>query len=336
MVEKGVVGRFGFGAIAGLMAICFLMLVPGARAASVVNGDFETGTLAGWSVAEEGEGEWIAYSGTSNPVGSEAPPLINPPQGTFAASTIQGGPGTHILYQDVVVGSGSEEVLQLYAYYDSEGTLVTPESGALSGVSPNQQYRIDVMDPLAPIDSVDPADILATVLATKAGDPQALAPKVFTADLTNFKGQTVRLRMAEADTQGYFVAGVDSVSIGPLPPPVRQPILPAAPPSNVFTIGKLKLNKKNGTATLQVAVPGAGTVTAVDAKKKSPKRIKQATAAAVSVGTVTLKLKPTGSGRKTLKKTGKLRFKALLSFTPTGGTTGTATLSGKLKLTPPS
>ncbi len=47
-------------------------------------------------------------------------------------------------------------------------------------------------------------------------------------------------------------------------------------------------------------------------------------------------LKPTGAGKKTLKSKGKLQFKALLSFTPTGGTAGTATFKGKLKLTPPS
>jgi hypothetical protein len=107
-------------------------------------------------------------------------------------------------------------------------------------------------------------------------------------------------------------------------------------PSNSFTVGKLKQNKKNGTATLKVTLPGAGVLTATDAKKKSPKRIKKATATSTGASTVMLILKPTGAAKKTLKSKGKLQFKALLSFTPTGGTAGTRTLKGKLKLTPPS
>lgn len=337
MSEQSLVRRIGLGALVTLMAMSFLALAPRADAATVVNGDFETGTLAGWETFDEDDGEWIAYSGTTNPFGGEAPPLTAPPQGSFAASTVQGGPGLHILYQEVDLGTGPEELLTLYAYYDSEGTLATPESGTLSpGVTPNQQYRIDVMDPTAPLNSVDPEDILAPVFATETGDPQAMAPKLISVDLTKFGGQTVGLRMAEVDNQGFFIAGVDAVAIGSPPPPQPpapplQPVQPT-PPSNVFTFGKLKLNKKNGTATLKVNVPGAGKLTAFDAKKKAPKRIKKATAPTTAAGVATLKLKPTRAGKKTLKEKGKLKFKALVTFTPTGGTAATQIFAGKLKV----
>jgi hypothetical protein len=49
------------------------LLAPlGATAATVVNGDFETGTLAGWQLQNNPSGElesgsWYAYSGTSSP-----------------------------------------------------------------------------------------------------------------------------------------------------------------------------------------------------------------------------------------------------------------------------
>ncbi|HYQ77909.1 MAG TPA: hypothetical protein VEP91_02230 [Solirubrobacterales bacterium] len=313
-----------------VVALAFLSFgAAGAAAATVVNGDFETGSLTGWSTEEQGSGEWIAYSGTANPFASEgAPALTAPPQGNFAAITVQDGQGAHILYQDVTVGSAPGEVLNLDAYYVSDAPMLTPSPDSLAE-SPSQQYRIDVMDPTASIVSVDPEDILAPVFATKTGDPQTMAPRKLSVDLTNLAGRTVRLRIAEADTFDYLNAGVDAVSIGTPPPP------PPSPPANTFTFGKLKLNKKRGTATLKVTVPGGGTLTAVDAKKKPPKRIKKATATVSIAGTVTLKLKPTAAGKKTLKSKGKLKFKALVSFTPTGGTAGSQTFAGKLKLTLP-
>ncbi|HYG97057.1 MAG TPA: hypothetical protein VD741_08100 [Solirubrobacterales bacterium] len=318
----------------------FLALVPRADAATVVNGDFETGTLSGWETFDEGSGEWTTYSG-SNPFEL---PLSAPPQGSFAGATVQDEAGLHILYQEVDLGTGPEEVLRLYAYYASDVPLTTPESGTLSPNSPdsNQQYRIDVMDPAAPINSVDPEDILAPVFATDDGDPETMAPELISVDLTEFGGQTVGLRMAEVDNEGFFNAAVDAVAIGPPPPlppsPPSTPLKPAQPPapSNAFSFGKLKLNKKNGTATLKVNVPGAGTLTAVDAKRKAPKRIRNAAATTTAAGVATLTLKPTGAAKKTLKEKGKLKLKALVTFAPAGGTAATQerVLTLKLKRAP--
>jgi hypothetical protein len=333
-VSHSVVGRIrAFGAIAAVFAMALMTVgVAGAGANTVVNGDFEAGTLEGWVQANQPEpptGEWIVYGPGEDPF----PP---PPQGEFAAGTVQSDPGTHILYQDVPIEAG-QPYLSMTVYYDSDAAITVPSPATLaaSGVD-NQQYRIDVVDPAAPLESLDSSDIFATVFRTLEGDAASIAPRKVGVDLSAFAGQTVRLRLAEVDNHGLFNAGVDSVTTGQVPP-LAPPLLPApVPPSNVFTAGKLKLNKKNGTATLKVTLPGAGILTATDAKKKAPKRIKKAMVTATVASTVTLNLKPTGAGKKTLKNTGKLQFKALLSFTPTGGTAGTSTFKGKLKLTPPS
>ena len=58
-----------------------------------------------------------------------------------------------------------------------------------------------------------------------------MGPTQLSADLTPFAGQTVRLRIANAVNDGVFNTGVDAVSIT------------STPPNNVFTMGKLKLNK---------------------------------------------------------------------------------------------
>lgn len=322
-----IVGRVQVLAAAVVIAAMSLLAVGAAQAGAttVVNGDFESGTLAGWTQFNEGSGgSWFAYSGTANPFGPE-PELPPPPQGNFAAITAQDNPGTHVLYQDVALEPGFSHVLTLTAYYHSSAPIKVPSPDTLSASGePNQQYRIDVIKPSAPITSLEPSDILATVFATQEGDPEFMAPKQIQVDLSQFGGQTVRLRMVEVDNQLFFNAGLDAVSVtGPLPPP------PA--PSNVFTFGKLKLNKKKGTATLKVNVPGPGKLVSVDVKKKG-KRVKRATATATAAGVATLKLKPTTSGRKKLEEKGKLPFKLSVTFTPTGGVAASQTFSGKLKL----
>jgi hypothetical protein len=79
---------------------------------------------------------------------------------------------------------------------------------------PNQQYRVDIMKPGAPVKSVAPLDILDTVFSTKVGDPLAMSPyTTMTADLSPFAGKTVRLRFALVDNVAGFYGGVDNVKV---------------------------------------------------------------------------------------------------------------------------
>jgi hypothetical protein len=322
-----------FAAVCGLLAL----LAPGAPAATVVNGNFEAGNLSGWTVVDvpnsEG-GSWFAYSGTNPPFSSipEFPRTVNaPPQGTFAAISDQGGPGRHILYQDVPLEPAATQTLSMYVYYTSNAPLATPSPDSLDwALFPNQQFRVEIVKPSAPVDSIDPADVLATVFKTSTGGPTVMPPALLTVDLTPFAGQTVRIRAIEVDNSGYLNGSVDAASI-------------ATVPSNAFTFGKLKLNKKKGTGELEVNVPNPGTLTALDAgstaksasaskKKKKKALIKKASVTAAAPGVAKLNIKPTGAGKKKLRKKGKLAFKVNVTFTPTGGTAATQTFKGKLKL----
>lgn len=313
--------------VAIAMASVSLFAAAGVSAATVVNGDFETGTLSGWQVSNappppETTGNWFAYSGTAPPL-EFAPEVPPPPAGQYAAITSQGGGGTHILYQDVALEPYYSHQLSLLVYYHSAASLTTPSPETLNfeAPEPNQQYRIDVMKPTAPIESVNPSDVLATVFATKTGDPEELGPTPLTVDLTPFAGQTVRLRFAEVDNQFFFAAGTDSVAIQ------------STPPSNVVALGKPVLNKKKGTAKLPVTVPGAGTLTIADVKK-TKKRVRARTVTATAAGTLKLPVKATKSARKTLVNKGKLKIKVAVTFTPTGGIAATVTRKLTLKLAP--
>ena len=301
-----------------------------AGAATVVNGDFEAGNLSGWTQVnnpsgESQSGEWTTYSGKfGGELGGEVPP---PPAGSYAALTVQGGPGAHILYQDVALEPYWTHQLSLVTYYNSVNTLVTPQPNTLSpgegegGPPENQQYRIDVVQPSASVESLEPSDILATVFATKSGDPTSMAPTTLTADLPAFAGQTVRLRFAEVDNIGEFNAGLDSVAIQ------------STPPSNTAILGRPLFNKKKGTAKLPVTVPGAGTLTIADVKT-TKKRVKAKTVTATVAGTLNLPVKPTKSARTTLRNKGKLKLKVAVTFTPTGGFAAAVTRKLTLKLAP--
>jgi hypothetical protein len=314
-----------------LIAGALLLFAQPTAAATVVNGDFETGTLSGWTqVPAPGEsGGWFAYAGIDAPVsfesenGEKRPRTVQPPpQGSFAAISDRIYSGVRILFQNVALEPGMTHTLSLTTYYNSLAQITVPTPGTLSPKEfSGQQYRIDVMKPSASIDSVNPADILSTVFRTDDGDPGFSPPKALAVDLTPFAGQVVRLRVAEVDNLGYLNAGVDAISIqsAPIPP-------------NSFSFGRFKQNRKRGTATLKVDLPWAGKVIAVDSRKI--KRIATATASAAAAGTVTLRLRPTYLVRKRLKSRHKLPFKLSVTFTPTGGAAATKIFSAALKLGP--
>jgi hypothetical protein len=333
------------------------LIVPAAASgATVVNGDFEAGSLAGWSqVSSPGSG-WFAYSGTNAPIstkGPELPPeeeeeiidiprqVFPPPQGSFAAISDENGPSHHILYQDIALEPAATHVLSMLVYYKSEAPITVPTPDRLTVQEEpgpeeepeeepdNQQYRIDVIKPEAPIATLNPSDILATVFKTNPGDPESMAPTQLSVDLSAFAGQTVRLRLADVDNRFFMNSGADAISI-------------TSVPFNQFTLGKkLKLNKKKGTAKLAVTVPNPGIVKSIDVRalhgkagtsKRKPVRVKRSKATASAAGKVFLKLAPTAAGRKALKAKHKLAFRLQVTYTPTGGTAASQTFKGTLKL----
>jgi subtilisin-like proprotein convertase family protein len=105
-------------------------------------------------------------------------------------------------------------------------------------------------------------------------------------------------------------------------------------PSNEFSFGKLKRNKKRGTATLAVIVPSAGTLdlSGKGVVKQRPlgpaHRVLAKTVSAA--GTVKLKIKAKGKAKKHLDRIGTVKVKAKVTYTPTGGSPNTKTKRIKL------
>ncbi len=198
----------------------------------VTNGNFETGDFTGWTQQQlTGEGAWFVYTGTFSPIDSD--PILAPPEGTYAAVADQGEPDSNILYQDIDLPTGSTITCSAIVYYMNEADEIMAAAtnaftkSASSGVDvagrvfvigdglsldfPNQQYRIDIMDPNAP-----PFDtgngVLLNLFQTEPGDPDSLGYTPINFDLTPFAGSTVRIRAAVAVTIGPLQGSIDAVS----------------------------------------------------------------------------------------------------------------------------
>jgi hypothetical protein len=188
-----------------------------AGAAEVDNGSFETGDFDGWTVEDEpgSAGDWFVYTGISLPEANNE--LFAPPCGEFAAVTAQGDPSSQVLYQDLVLEDGMTHTLSMQlSYINNAEDFVNPDPDTLSiqTQEANQQYRVEIIDPEADPFSVDPDDILLEIFRTQPGDPLSMDWTEFAdVDLSEFAGQTVRLRFAEADTESFFNAAADCVEL---------------------------------------------------------------------------------------------------------------------------
>ncbi len=298
-------------------------------------------------------------------VGTVLPPF----QGNFDALADENRPNSMVLYQEVALDPLVPQQLSMYLNYHSFARIIVPQPNTLEvdeglrvipigeteqeekeriereEAESNQQVRVDVLKGGSSPTSLDPADILTTLYATKEGDARQIPWTHLAADLTPFAGQKVILRVAAVAGWYYLNVGADAVSI-------TSPVAPLAPPSNVFTFGKLKKNPKNGSATLTVNVPGPGTLSlagvvskgakasasvakAKKGKKKRRSPVKPASASATAAGAVTLAIKPTGGAKKVLRAKGALAAKVSVTYTPTGGSANTLEKAISLKLAKP-
>ena len=175
----------------------------------VNNGDFTAG-FTGWTTNNVGSGSWILNNG-GTVSGFPVPAAPSAPQ---AAMTQQSGGGRHILYQDVVLPAQLCTPAQLsFSLFlgNRAGAFITnPTLNPFSGA--NQQFRMDIMDPSAPLDDVG-AGVLQNVYQTQPGNPLIDGYKTVSATLSAGGGSTIRLRFVEVDNQFFFQAGIDNVSV---------------------------------------------------------------------------------------------------------------------------
>lgn len=212
-------------------AIALIACSVGAQGAALVsNGSFEAG-FVGWTRVDQlgGDGTFSVQTGNTSPLNFITVPP--PTDGASAAMTDSGGPGSHLLYQDIFIPiSLGQSTLSFDLYIGNRATdvltsapLFANATGAgLSfltlGNNPNQQARVDILRAsAADAFSVAAADVLATYFQTNPGDAVVEAYQSFSFDISALlaanAGQTLRLRFAEVDNQDIFNFGVDNVRL---------------------------------------------------------------------------------------------------------------------------
>jgi hypothetical protein len=216
--------RSRYAALIGAALVATALLVASVQpAAALVNGDFEAGSLAGWTVTDQagGSGSWFADApGTTTPLsGMTTSAAGGSPHGTTYAVSDQTGPGSHALTQPFTVGPSSSVTLTWDMFinnYDGGPT----GTGLDYTVVPTEVGRVDILTSAA-----SPFDIGAGVLencflgGAPGGTPNPFA--TFSCNITAAVGGggTFQLRFAETDNAGYFNMGIDNVSISAVPEP---------------------------------------------------------------------------------------------------------------------
>ena len=208
---------------------CLLFAVCGfagtANAALITNGNFETGSFAGWNTSQAGGSSLFV---AANPGG---PTLGSSPTSDFYAfAGNQFGPSQNIFWQTFAVPTGLTGLNFSfdYAYQNFANSFVNPNPDTLShtGIS-NQQFRVEILTGTAAFDTVNLADIIFTAIQTGPGSPNPQSWVSFSQDIFSavspFQGQNLQVRFAQADNQGRFGIGFDNVVLNATTAAVPEP-----------------------------------------------------------------------------------------------------------------
>lgn len=200
-----------------------------AGAAHVSNGNFERGNLSGWEqdyLPGPQGGLWFAHEGPfsdiAKPRGPVPATLPAPPQGDFAAVADQNDPKAQFLSQVVKPKPDQRHRLRFHLAYRNRNTgskmrgdgmpgFITPRT--FSRAVANQQFRMDVMKPNAPIGSLRADHVLKRVYRTEVGDRNVRPYRRVRANLTKLAGRKVRLRFAIVVTEAPLHVGIDAVKV---------------------------------------------------------------------------------------------------------------------------
>jgi len=201
----------------GRIAAAGIALAVGAAAIAIAapsNGGFEQGNLSSWKTLERGGGSWSVYDAEAvlpRGLGGELPP---PPRGQYAARVTQDNPGLNILHRTLRPKRGAVNKLSLLlAYNNNAPRFFTPNNFKFGG-RPNQQVRVDLVKPGAPLKTLKKKHILKRVFRTKRGASLQRGYFKLAVNLNRLGiKDKFRLRIAEVDNQSPLAVGVDHVKL---------------------------------------------------------------------------------------------------------------------------
>ncbi|HEY7256400.1 MAG TPA: choice-of-anchor Q domain-containing protein [Solirubrobacterales bacterium] len=122
-------------------------------------------------------------------------------------------------------------------------------------------------------------------------------------------------RVLDGDGDGVAVIDRGAYELPTPPPPTSGP--PAIGPANSFSFGKLRRNKRRGTAKLDVEIPGPGSLAL------SGRKVKRAAVEAGRAGAFSLSIVPKRNLARALRSKRSAKTSIEVAFTPTGGSAAT-------------
>lgn len=195
----------------------FWFAAPVGATELLVNGNFETGTFAGWTVTNQSGGSgdfFINAPGATTPDSGEHT-ATNPTGGSFYAVSDQTGPGAHTLIQSFTVLPGSAVTLNFQMFvndWSGAGPIVNP-AGLDYSATPNQYARVDILTGSAGAFDTGAGVLGNLYLGVGADSPNSYASYSFNISPFVGGGGTFQIRFAEVDNQLFLNQGVDNVSI---------------------------------------------------------------------------------------------------------------------------
>ncbi len=201
-----------------------------AFAASIPNGNFESGNFSDWKIRNKGSGDWVIYdSGDRKKATKDRGGAILPkPFGEFSAAITQGGPSANVILRTVRVPADAT-VMSVKLFWINDGGEPPPAPAAQASADPGywafpgewdftgpriQYFVVDLLKPSSPAFTAEKSDVLKTVFKPKIGATKARSGGWVTeaVDVAKFQGQRIKFRLVEADNSGYMNVGLDNLS----------------------------------------------------------------------------------------------------------------------------
>lgn len=204
----------------------------------LTNGDFETGTFAGWTLENRPLGDrydpgvpetgaFVIDDNADAITPLSGLPTLGPAAGTFYALSDMTAQGTHILSQSFTVPLTATSVILSYDMYvyDFFGAGAAINAMGLDHTTggtnqPNQHARVDLLSAGAGAFDTDAISVLQNLyigvdLEASQNPPEAPFYRNYSFDLTSvaLPGQTYQLRFGEVDNQFVISQAVDNVSV---------------------------------------------------------------------------------------------------------------------------